>query len=48
MKFGDTIIRNLLAENIENPVVEGHKKPGKRDTSHGVQKENDLSRGFKK
>lgn len=51
MKFGNTIIRNLLKENIE-AVEEGeHKVPGKRDEKderHGVQKENDASRGLKK
>jgi len=30
MKFGDTIIRNLLAEDIEPTIQEGHKHP-KRD-----------------
>jgi hypothetical protein len=52
MKFGNTIVRGLLRENIEDALVEGHgdKTPGKRDedTRHGVQNENDASRGFKK
>lgn len=31
MKFGDTIIRNLLSEDIEATVQEGHGHPPKRD-----------------
>lgn len=55
MKFGNTIIRNLLTENIENGIIKEHGGvPGKRDeknevnTRHGVQNENDRNRGFKK
>jgi hypothetical protein len=54
MKFGNTIVRGLLRENIEDALVESHGKettPGKRDeedTRHGVQNENDASRGLKK
>ena len=55
MKFGNTIVRGLLRENIEDALVEEHRKPkrpaGKRDeedTRHGVQNENDASRGSKK
>jgi hypothetical protein len=50
MKFGNTIVRNLLRENVEDALVEGHsdEKPGKRDTRHGAQNENDASRGLKK
>jgi hypothetical protein len=51
MKFGNTIIRGLLRENIEDALIEGHggdKKPGKRDTRHGAQNESDTSRGLKK
>ena len=53
MKFGDTIVRGLLAENIEDALVKEHGNetaPGKRDedTRHGVQNENDASRGLKK
>ena len=43
MKFGNTIIRNLLAEEIEGN-DDGHK----RDDRHGVQNESDLKRGKKK
>tara|TARA_Y100001963_G_C6439543_1_gene290756 strand:- start:258 stop:527 length:270 start_codon:yes stop_codon:yes gene_type:complete len=48
MKFGNTIVRNLLRENVE-AIEEGdhNKSPGKRDTRHGVQKESDSSRGRK-
>ena len=31
MKFGDTIVKNLLAEDIEPTIEEGHKHPAKRD-----------------
>ena len=31
MKFGDTIVRNLLAEDIEPTIEEVHKHPAKRD-----------------
>ena len=31
MKFGDTIVRNLLAEDIESTIEEGHNHPAKRD-----------------
>ena len=31
MKFGNTIIRNLLAENIEPSVVKEHMHDAKRD-----------------
>ena len=31
MKFGNTIIRNLLSEDIEATVQEGHGHPPKRD-----------------
>ena len=50
MKFGDTIVRGLLKENIEDALVveHGEDTPGKRDTRHGVQNENDASRGLKK
>ena len=44
MKFGNTIIRNLLAEEIEGEGSESHN----RDDEHGVQNENDLKRGKKK
>ena len=31
MKFGDTIVRNLLAEDVK-PIIEGdHEHPAKRD-----------------
>ena len=55
MKFGNTIVRGLLRENVEEAVVKEHggdKKPaGKRDekdTRHGVQEEEDKERGLKK
>jgi hypothetical protein len=31
MKFGNTIIRNLLSEDIESTIEEGHHHPPKRD-----------------
>ncbi len=42
MKFGNTIVRNLLAEEVvsEDPVA-----PHKRDDQHGVQEEGDSARG---
>ena len=36
MKFGDTIIRNLLTEDIEPEIVEGH--------SHSARREDDKDR----
>lgn len=52
MKFGNTIVRNLLRENVE-AIDEGEHKlpPGNRDEKnerHGVQEESDASRGLKK
>jgi hypothetical protein len=44
MKFGNTIVRNLLRENVEAI----NEKPHKRDDEHGIQKENDENRGAKK
>ena len=44
MKFGNTIIRNLLAENIEKAVIKEHDK----DDEHGVQEEVDADRAIKK
>ena len=40
MKFGNTIVRGLLAENIEPSVVKEHH--------HKPKKDEDLSRGLKK
>ncbi len=40
MRFGDTIVRNLMAEEVEG-VAESHNKS--RD-EHGVQDENDPKR----
>tara|TARA_R100000664_G_scaffold1195_1_gene3164 strand:- start:5002 stop:5277 length:276 start_codon:yes stop_codon:yes gene_type:complete len=51
MKFGNTIIRNLLAENIENSVIKEHGNPKRdddEDTRHGEQNEEDKERGMKK
>ena len=31
MKFGNTIVRNLLAEDVEPVVAERHEHPAKRD-----------------
>ena len=31
MKFGDTIVRNLLSEDIEATIEGGHRHPAKRD-----------------
>ncbi len=39
MKFGNTIIRNLLRENVDG-IEEEHKM----EEQHGVQEENDASR----
>jgi hypothetical protein len=54
MKFGNTIVRNLLAENIEDSVIKEHGGDPKRDdkdmtedTRHGVQEEGDADRGKK-
>ena len=44
MKFGNTIIRNLLAEEVEG----GPKSDHKRDDGHGLQNESDPERGKKK
>ena len=44
MKFGNTIIRNLLAENIEKGVIKEHGG----DEEHGVQEEGDAARGTNK
>jgi hypothetical protein len=41
MKFGNTIVRNLLAENIE----EGDIKEHPQESMHGVQEESDTDRG---
>jgi hypothetical protein len=43
MKFGNTVIRNLLAEEVS-----GTNEPHKRDAEHGVHEEADSSRGRKK
>mgnify|MGYP003627464440 FL=1 len=40
MKFGNTVVRNLLAEEVS-----GASEPHKRDSEHGVQEEADSSRG---
>ena len=54
MKFGNTIVRGLLRENVEEAVIKEHGKTGKRDddveedTRHGVQEEEDKERGLKK
>lgn len=47
MKFGNTVVRNLLRENVEAIDEGDHNKdaPGKRDTRHGVQNENEAARG---
>ena len=44
MQFGNTIIRNLLNEDIENGLTEEHGK----DTAHGKRDDNDPKRGKKK
>jgi len=44
MKFGSTIIRNLLAEDIDNALVEGHGD----ETKHGKRDDDDPKRGKKK
>ena len=41
MKFGNTVVRNLLAEDIEPTIVKEHGDHGKRD-------DNDPERGTKK
>ena len=41
MKFGNTIVRNLLAENIKESDVKEHNM----EEQHGVQEENDADRG---
>jgi len=52
MKFGNTIVRGLLRENVEEAVVKEHdpKRDNdmKEDTRHGVQEEEDKERGLKK
>ena len=40
MKFGNTIVRNLLSEDVESTVEEGHKHP--------KQDDDDPKRGKKK
>ena len=40
MKFGNTIVRDLLAENIE----EGDIKEHPQESMHGVQEEGDADR----
>jgi len=40
MKFGDTIVRNLVAKDIESTVEEGH--------GHTPKREDDEERGKKK
>ena len=37
MKFGNTIVRNLLAEDVESVLEEGHKHP-KRDDDDAKRK----------
>lgn len=44
MKFGSTIIRNLLAEDIDSALVEGHGP----ETSHGKRDDDDPKRRKKK
>lgn len=44
MKFGNTIVRNLLRENVEAI----NEEPHKRDDAHGVQEEGDAARGTSK
>ena len=43
MKFGNTIIRNLLRENVE--AVDEGEHPN--ESMHGVQEESDTERGQK-
>tara|TARA_R110000824_G_scaffold186423_2_gene367719 strand:- start:127 stop:357 length:231 start_codon:yes stop_codon:yes gene_type:complete len=38
MKFGNTIVRNLLAEDIAATIEEGHEHPAKRDDDKGRAK----------
>jgi hypothetical protein len=45
MKFGNTIVRNLLAENIEEGEIKEHGGDGMDE--HGVQEEGDANRGKK-
>jgi len=47
MKFGNTVVRNLLRENVEaiDEGSHGDDAPGNRDTRHGVQNENEAARG---
>ena len=59
MKFGNTIVRGLLRENVEEAVVKEHgggppppsgkddDDDKKKDTRHGVQNESDAERGKK-
>ena len=54
MKFGNTIVRGLLRENVEETVIKEHGGDPKRDddditedTRHGVQNESDAERGKK-
>ena len=35
MKFGNTIVRNLLAEDIEPTIEETHHHPAKKDADEG-------------
>lgn len=44
MKFGNTIVRNLLAEDIENALIVEHGN----DSGHGKRDEKDPKRGKKK
>ena len=44
MKFGNTIIRNLLAEDIERALIKEHD----HTTAHGKRDINDPKRGQKK
>ena len=44
MKFGNTIVRNLLAEDIDDPLIEGHGGA----TKHGKRDDDDEERGKKK
>jgi len=51
MKFGNTIVRNLLREEVEADEDKPHQPPSEedeKDERHGVQNENDASRGLKK
>ena len=44
MKFGNTVVRNLLRENVEAIEEGDHKRD---DDKHGVQEEGDASRSKK-